>query len=262
MLGTRYMFLSASERAREDERDFCERKQRMAAAVPWSPSMRWAPELNLQASTWSTRRLFGVDPSRSHDVNSCAPRQMALSPHGRWCYCEKLLPAGTKLATAYGSKRGTVLFDGPVLIPAVHGRDPCDDARWRSAPWMSITPMEVLTLRLGTRLAKGSVIVAGLGLGHQLTEASHRRQVKRLVLVERDAELVEWILPRLAPHLGMPVEVVLGNAYEALPRMAADVALVDIFSDYGSNNWERDRLRRSCRNIGFIWAWGSAHLGE
>ena len=50
-----------------------------------------------------------------------------------------------------------------------------------------------------------------LGLGHQLIEVSKRLQVKRIVLVELDQELVDWILPVIRPHVKKPLEVVVGD---------------------------------------------------
>jgi hypothetical protein len=201
-----------------------------------------------------------VEPASAIHPSRCAEDELELSPSGQFCYLEKVLPAGEKLNTFCGSKRGTVLFDGPVKIPAIHERGWSEHfSAWHDDPWMSLTPMEAMTLRVGTKLAKGRVVVAGLGLGHQLIEVSHRRQVTSLVLVEHSAELVEWVIPRLTPHLGMPVEVIVGDATEVLPKLTADVALVDIFKGYGGNN-ERRFLRRKHCKIPTIWCWGAASL--
>ncbi len=88
------------------------------------------------------------------------------------------------------------MWDGPVSIPALHERLSYNKDHWDQVPWMSLTPMEMMTMRHGTKRARGRVIVAGLGLGHQLIEVSKRKQVKEIVLVEKSQELVDWILPR------------------------------------------------------------------
>jgi hypothetical protein len=52
-----------------------------------------------------------------------------------------------------------------------------------------------------------------------------------------------------------------GDAFEVMPTMSADVALVDIFETYGNNGWERSKLERTCKGIRYLWAWGSASTG-
>ena len=68
--------------------------------------------------------------------------------------------------------------------------------------------MEFFTLRGGTRFSRGHTVVAGLGLGHQLREVTHRKQVKRVTLIERSQSLLDFIMPALKPLLGpAPVEI-------------------------------------------------------
>ena len=150
-----------------------------------------------------------------------------------------------------------MLFDGPVHIPAIHQKR---HSEWEKNPWMSLTPAEIISMRGGLRRAKGRTIVAGLGLGHLLIDVSLRKQVTSLVLVEKSQQLVDWILPRVKPFMrsGLEVEVVIGDAMKEMPKLSADVALVDIFDTYGNNDCERDQLRRECKNIGYIWVWGAA----
>lgn len=228
--------------------------QRAAKAVPWHDKLAFAKELNVQASTYKPLQLFDVKPS------TCPPRpgeDGVLSPCGKWLYSHNTLPALSPLIIYSGGRRGTVLFDGPVIIPALYETRRLERCYDRN-PWMSLTPMEIMTMRAGTRMAKGDVVIAGLGLGHQLIEVSRRKQVKRLRLVEREASLVDWLMPRIEPHLGCKVEVIIGDAYEELPKLKADVALVDIFPNYGNNDYEAARLRRSCKSIPKIWCWGAA----
>jgi hypothetical protein len=237
-------------------------ERRIPLAVPWDPEMKWDPELNIQAKTYKVFSLFKVPHSNSPDPHFVKPENLILSPDKNFCYYEVRIPRGTMLLTMNGRNKGDVLFDGPVTIPKIHDRERWSGGGWNCEPWMSQTPMEVMTLRVGTKRAKGNVIVAGLGLGHQLIEVSKRKQVKKLTLVEQSQELVDWLLPRITPHLQCGIEVVVGDAYRVMPKMRADVALVDIFRSYGSNSWERDKLRDSCRGIDFIWAWGSSDVRE
>jgi hypothetical protein len=225
--------------------------RRLAQVEPWSPDIKWAPELSLSAESYQSqlRRLFKVEATPLCPVDRIRKEASARSSCGQWIYCESFVPRGHALGTLYGARRGSVMWDGNVVIPTLHE---IRERRESHNPWMSLTPMEFMTLRGGTRLAKGHVIVAGLGLGHQLIEVSQRKQVKRLTLVERSDSLVKFILPRVEPFLGCPVEVVIGDARKLIPEMSADVALVDIFPGYGGNSFPR------CPNIGRVWCWGSA----
>ena len=238
----------AARRAQEE----CPR--RMAQATPWSPSIAWAPEMNIRADSYNTTVLFpettivkGLDFSPEATANR--------SPDGRFCYCRRLLPAGARLATYSGSRRGTVLFDGPVEIQGLYSLGRL--YRGDRAPWMSLTPMEVMSLRSGTRLAKGHVVIAGLGLGHQLIEVAKRKQVTKITLVECEQTIVDWILPRVRQYLpaNVDLEVIVGDACTLIPKMTADVALIDIYPHYGDNEFP------TCPNIPRVWVWGSARIG-
>lgn len=254
---------SPQERARLKKMREDAIERRCAIAVPWNPNMKWARELNIKAETYQVLELFESVPSaRREDPNEIPSKKTVLSPEGNWMYCVKQCLRGETLTTMCGSKRGTVMFDGPVRIPCLFTRTP-NGSRWNDAPFMSLTPLEFLTLRGGTRLAKGRVVIAGLGLGHQLIEVSKRPQVKELILVEKSQELVDFILPKIEPHLAKKLDqVIVGNAYEELPKLRANVALVDIFENYGGNSYEQRRLRESCLGIEHIWCWGTAAVGD
>jgi hypothetical protein len=255
------------------------REERLTRAVPWTPDIKWEPGLSIQASTYHPLRLFPVEPSQIVDPNKLPPEQKVVSPDGQWLYCEKILPRGDALRTILGNRKGNVVFDGPVIIPALHQLQtqesyervqlegpnlgmgdfrfvPTTVSFWKQNPWMSITPMELLSLRPGTRMARGDVIIAGLGLGHQLIEVSKRPQVRRLMLVERSQGLVDFMMPAIEPHLHKRVEVFVGNAYEVIPQLAADVALIDIFPKYGGNQHSCDKLERTSPGVKKFWCWG------
>lgn len=249
--------LNPKEAARRHalHKQWCE--QQLVHAEAWTDDMKWKKTLVLKGDTYKPRRLFLVKPCTVTNINDAPRNQILVSPCKRWCYAERVWPRATDLPTMSGRNTGVVIFDKDIALPALYEADPHRGERWKVNTWMSHTPMEIMTLRPGTKRAKGKTIVAGLGLGHQLIEVSHRKQVKEVVLVERDRGLVRWLLPRIKPFMGpAPLTVVVGDAYTVLPKMTADVALVDIFPSYGGNEGDRDRLRKECKNIGFIWAWG------
>lgn len=260
--------MSDSQLKMMEERRLREVARRLPLAVPWTDDIKWEPELNIQAKTFPMRKLFGnVTPLRSNDINTATMSQVVQSPKKNFVYAEKLLPRGATLETISGRRRGTVMFDRDIFIPCLHEVDP-HRSGWARNPWMSITPMEMLTLRPGTKRAKGRVIIAGLGLGHQLIEVSKRPQVKEIILVEKSQELVDWILPKVRKHLERGLfDVVVGDAYKVLRKMNADVALIDIFPSHGSNSfteWVETQPGSTAREerpiptpgIKSIWCWG------
>lgn len=270
MLST--FFMSDEMRRRIEAQEKRDIEERLRHCVPWDPEMKWQKELNLQAKTFKPLSLFKVKTLHNNDINSATMSQVVQSPKKNFVYAEKRLKRGYGLQTISGNRKGTVFFDADVVIPALHDVAPFRSG-WRTDPWMSITPMEVMTLRPGTKRAKGRVIVAGLGLGHQLIEVSKRKQVKEIILVEQSQELVDWILPRVRPHLARELtDVVVGDAKKVLRKMTADVALIDIFPDYGDNTFTEwvdlpGTTRREERpiptpGIKSIWCWGRAKQRE
>ena len=251
MFGLMFSFPTRAELEALKERKI----RRIASAEPWSADMRWKRELNLKADTYQVLRFFGGERTES--------------PNGKWLYEEKLLDKGAILATHQGSRLGSVVFDGPVIIPALFQQDDRSFTGWKKSPFMSLTPMEFFTLRAGTKLAKGHVVIAGLGMGHQLINVAKKKSVKRITVVERSGELVRFIWPEIQKHLAdKPVEMIVGDAYEVLPELTADIALVDIFPNYGNNRFAIRDLDNynfgwksvPCPGIKRMWVWGSAEV--
>lgn len=261
MFGIPFYLLSDQEREWRRQRHERMLERRLPLCKPWDQITRFEKELNVKASTFTPLNLFpelAVSDEENPHVILKNKKARALSPSKTWMYCLKRVPKGYMLDLAIGGKSGNVIFDDDIAVPCVH-----EMAQHSNAPWMSITPQELLSLRPGTRRAKGSVIIAGLGLGHQLIEVSKRKQVTKLTLVERSQELVDWLLPRILPHVDKRfrnnLKVVVDDAYKAVPKMKADVALIDIFSSYGWNDFNR---AGPCPNIKTIWCWGSAASGR
>lgn len=252
------MFLSPDERKKKHDREMAYRRERVKTAVDWSPNIKFEQSLAIKASTYTVRNIFPevAKSGRSHFDAANNPTLHLLSRDGQWLYVNKRLPALTSLSCAQGNRSGTVIFDGPVIVPCLFTKDRHGD--WESSPFMSLTPMEFFTLRPGTRFAKGHTVIAGLGLGHQLIEASLRKHVERITLVEISQSLVDMVLPRVLQHCDprVKVEVIVGDAEEEVPKLKADVALIDIFPKYGGNFF-----RPKCHDIKLVWCWGSSWTG-
>lgn len=239
---------------------FEEYQRRMRSCVPWSPAMTWTPELNLIGTTFETLNPFPELAPSDAPVDELNPAEHADSPNKQFRYCIKLHRAGQKLLTWFGDRTGSVIFDSDVRFPAIFQCIPGHPGIWNDVPWMSLTPAEILTLREGTRLAKGRVVIGGLGLGHQLIEVSKRLQVKEIVLVELSQELVDFYLPRIRPLIKKRLTVIVGDAYQIIPTLTADVALLDMFPYYGGNEPATRELAKRSPKIKKVWGWGCATL--
>lgn len=243
---------------RQQESETRYQKTQAGPAVPWTPDIQWKPTLHIQAASYRqyVRDLFvELQPSpRNHRVYT-------ESPSGRFGYAKQILPKGGMLQTMYGRRRGAVFFDEDIEIPSLFekrawgGRS---GGHWSDSPWMSITPMELFTLRAGTRAAKGHTIIAGLGLGHQLIEVSWKKTVKKITLIESSKELIMWLGPRIITHMNRAVrcEVISGDAFQIVPQLEADVALIDVFPNFGGNKKEWRGKTVKCPGIKKVWVWG------
>ena len=237
-----------------------EYQRRMRSCVPWSPAMTWTPEPNLIGETFKTIDVFPEPAPSDAPVDELNPAERADSPNREFRYCIRLHRAGRQLMTWFGDRTGSVIFDSDVRIPAIYQCLPGQPGVWNQAPWMSLTPAEILTLREGTLLAKGRVVIGGLGLGHQLIEVSKRLQVKEIVLVELSQELVDFYLPRIRPLIKKRLTVLVGDAFKIIPTLSADVALLDMFPAYGGNEPATRELARRSPKIKKVWGWGTATL--
>ena len=246
--------------AAQKQQIFEEYQRRMRSCVPWSPAMTWTPELNLIGESFATLNVFPELAPSDAPVDQLNPAERADSPGKQFRYCVRLHRAGRKLMTWFGDRTGSVIFDSDVRIPAIYQCLPGQPGVWNEAPWMSLTPAEILTLREGTRLAKGRVVIGGLGLGHQLIEVSKRLAVKEIVLVELSQELVDFYLPRVRPLIKKRLTVLVGDAFQIIPTLSADVALLDMFPAYGGNEAATRALASRSPKIKKMWGWGSATL--
>lgn len=136
---------------------------------------------------------------------------------------------------------------------------------------MSDTPMEVDTNREVVRKANGNVLIGGLGIGLILTPIARKPQVDRLVVVEKNANVIALVEPRLRETLGndsSKLTIVHGDAHEWLParNRRFDVVYLDIWTDISPDAvpaMERlhERFRPFLRNEkSWISSWRYQHL--
>jgi hypothetical protein len=265
MFGFPLGLLTDAERARraaanQIRADYAFAQAKAGGLLAWDPQMRFSEHMYVDATSYKLAEpLFDVAPvplSAAQSVRDWLPEDRfahaAVSPCGAWHYTNMTYPADTPLRIYSGTRSGKLWFDGDVTVPVLRAR--CG-ATVQGMPWMSLTPMEHFSLRNLARFAKGTVVIAGLGLGYLNELCDARNKVERIIVVERARGLVDWVWPLIEARHTKPVEIIVGDAYEVVPKLTADVALVDIYPTYGGNKWHRPHP-----NIGRVVCWGAAEL--
>ncbi|HNW57864.1 MAG TPA: hypothetical protein PLR88_09995 [Bacteroidales bacterium] len=103
--------------------------------------------------------------------------------------------------------------------------------------WMAIKPDEIETMQPVLDLIGGNVVTFGLGLGYFAYMASLNENVRKIVVVEHDARVIQlfekFILPQFSHK--EKVEIVECDAFEfimkQLPQKSFDCAFVDLWHD-------------------------------
>lgn len=224
-------------------------------AEPWDEDgTKFKPRLYLRANTWKCDLPFPEAPSFP-EAPCGTPARLATeflpSPCGTMGYVNARLPRHGYLPLAQGARRGHCWFDGPVVTPTL----------WKvrggrfDAVWMGVTPMEILTQRRGIRLATGTCVVGGLGLGWFLKKIHAKPAVRKIVVVEESAGLLEWFGTAMCAALPKVTDVICGDVREQYGRHGAEARyLIDIWLGYGSapGRAEMDARKAGCK----IWCWG------
>ena len=116
--------------------------------------------------------------------------------------------------------------------------------------WMTLAPVEINSMKGPVSRSKGEVVTLGLGLGYFAFEAGCRREVSRLTVVERDAELISMFRERLLPAFPCreKIALVCMDAFEyvrlVLPRRRPDYLFCDIWHDAGDGLPLYQKLKR------------------
>jgi len=264
--------------AREVEKEIY-RSIKDTPAEPWTGSSTpWKPLMWLQADTWDDFNLFPELPAMKHD-GTCNfdewKEHTVRCPGTRFFYANKTLPVSYHLPTHLHRKaEGKVFFDGSVTMPVLFEQTG-EDEDYRQKVWMGLTPMEMLTQKKGIDMAKGRVVVGGLGLGWFLKEVAAKPEVREIVVVDRVPELLEWLKPILCekfPDVARKVKEWLpGNVYEYMMwdmRMrgfgtvqwdlqGGTQYLLDIWPAFGDADYDKNFVVFE-QNLGKeqLWGWG------
>ncbi len=222
-------------------------------AEPWDEDRtRFKPELVLQGQTYHAVPLFDVAPYAADPADT--PGHLLLkSPGGEFAYMNRLWKRGQGIPLLQNRRTGVVCWDQDVVIPVLlDGRT--------LAVWMSLTPMEVFTLREGISMAKGTVIIGGLGMGYLLRKVCAKTTVERVIVVEQSRELLDWFGDRLCAAQPKVTDVICGDAYEQLGQFGDQVRyLFDIWPTYGDAA-EDARFQAAKSQHRGVWGWGDYHI--
>lgn len=98
------------------------------------------------------------------------------------------------------------------------------DGAWRD--WMTDDPIYWAAMQRYATLAKGTVIVLGLGLGIVLHHLEQNAAVDRVVVVERQPEVIEMVWPTTPD-----CELVVGDFFDCMDELPekADTVIADFW---------------------------------
>ena len=105
--------------------------------------------------------------------------------------------------------------------------------------WMLVTPNEVETIRPAVAAAHGQVVTFGLGLGYFPYMVSRKEEVERVVVVEKDPQVISlfeaYILPQFENKAKIQLVCMDAFAYldQVMPFEHFDYAYADIWHDAG-----------------------------
>lgn len=232
----------------KQEREYFERVL-VKQAVPWVEDIKFNPQLVIDGTTFQPQRLFDYPAQAKFHYHADPTKTLGYSNH--------TLPRGSALSLYQGQKRGRVRFTTDVVIPTIYNLEKKEDGHPKV--WMSYTPAEVLTCRQGIRLAKGTVLLGGLGIGYMLRAIAAKKSVQKIILVENSQALLDWYGDRLVEEIrhisGKPIEVIVDDALAHIGQHGAEVRhIIDIwdsFPAYYSREWEA-----AAKTVRYFWGWG------
>ena len=131
--------------------------------------------------------------------------------------------------------------------------------------WMSLTPLELESQEIGVRLARGHVVIFGLGMGWSAAATALRPEVTAVTIVERDSDVLALhrhlgIFAQLPEHAQAKIQIEQGDAFAwcpARPARPVDLLMPDIWLQLLSDA-RLEEVRRMQANVqaAAIYFWG------
>jgi len=98
--------------------------------------------------------------------------------------------------------------------------------------WMSLTPFEMETMANALNSVSGTVVALGLGLGYFASMAAMKTNVKQVIVVEKDKQVIELYTKHIQPFIPHQnkITIVQNDAFTFLnQKVFADHIFVDIY---------------------------------
>lgn len=128
--------------------------------------------------------------------------------------------------------------------------------------WMSTTPMELESQEIGIRLARGHVLIGGMGMGWCAVNCALSPLVSRVTVVELDPDILELhreldLAAQLPVEAQAKLNLVQGDAYRYVPDQPVDLLMPDIWLPL-MNDGRVEEVRGMQANVGAreIYFWG------
>jgi hypothetical protein len=128
--------------------------------------------------------------------------------------------------------------------------------------WMSTSPTELESQEIGIRLARGHVLIFGLGMGWSAVNCALRPEVDAVTVVELDADVLALhrqldIADQLPEAARGKLRFLQGDAFDYVPDRPVDVLMPDIWLPMVSDGRvaEVQRMQRNVRAQD-IYFWG------
>lgn len=98
--------------------------------------------------------------------------------------------------------------------------------------WMSLTPFEMETMAIALNSVSGTVVALGLGLGYFASMAAMKTNVKQVIVVEKDKQVIELYTKHIQPFIPHQnkISIFQSDAFAFLnQKVFADHIFVDIY---------------------------------
>lgn len=219
---------------------------------------KFVEPLFLDGTSYKPFQLWDLEPVAASD-DIVKPHQCVQEDNnGNFFYCHRVLPAGTPLMIAQNRRRGRVWFSTDIIVPILAAKCSGELRIRSSTTWMSLTPMEMLTQRKAILLAKGTVLIGGLGLGWLLSKVCAKPSVRKVIVVEKNKWIFDKIgsrLRELLPEVRNKVtDWICDDVYNHVGKHGEDTRhLLDIWPNYGGCD---SRFYECKKTVKHIWGWG------
>ena len=117
------------------------------------------------------------------------------------------------------------------------------DRSWRdNEVMMSDAEFEKQTNREIVNVARGNVLIAGLGIGMVLVPMLNDSEVEKITVIEKEKDIIDLIYPQIKKHdIDNKLEVINADIFQVdLPKERKfDIIYFDIWDNVCGDNWEQ-----------------------